>query len=107
MRVEIAVGEPFVLGESPFWDEDGAALWWVDIRAPAIHRWSPASGAARGRARGRLRARPAPRGERPARGALRRLTARPARGPGPRRYCSTLMPAAFTTGVQRSISRRM
>jgi sugar lactone lactonase YvrE len=45
MRVEIAVGEAFVLGESPFWDEDGAALWWVDIRAPAIHRWSPASGA--------------------------------------------------------------
>ena len=45
MNVEIAIREPFTLGESPFWDDAAQALWWVDIRAPAIHRWSPASGA--------------------------------------------------------------
>ena len=44
MRVEIAVREAFTLGESPFWDDAAQALWWVDIRAPAIHRWSPSSG---------------------------------------------------------------
>jgi sugar lactone lactonase YvrE len=42
--VDIAVRETFTLGESPFWDDAAQALWWVDIRAPAIHRWSPATG---------------------------------------------------------------
>lgn len=45
MKVEIAIREPCVLGESPAWDEASQALWWVDIRAPAIHRWSPATDA--------------------------------------------------------------
>jgi sugar lactone lactonase YvrE len=44
VNVEIAVREAFTLGESPFWDDVAQAVWWVDIRAPAIHRWSPASG---------------------------------------------------------------
>ena len=44
MRVEVAVADPCTLGESPFWDAAGRALWWVDIRAPAIHRWSPSTG---------------------------------------------------------------
>ena len=44
MRVEVAVAEACTLGESPFWDEAARALWWVDIRAPAIHRWTPSTG---------------------------------------------------------------
>lgn len=47
MKVEIAIREPCVLGESPLWDVAAQALWWVDIRAPAIHRWSPADDAHR------------------------------------------------------------
>lgn len=35
------------LGESPVWDEEGGVLWWIDIHAPAIHVFSPASGEAR------------------------------------------------------------
>ena len=44
VAVEVAVDEPCLLGESPVWDVAGAALWWVDVRAPAIHRWSPSTG---------------------------------------------------------------
>lgn len=36
-----------ILGESPLWDERAACLWWVDIRAPAIRRLDPATGALR------------------------------------------------------------
>ena len=32
------------LGEGPIWDGRAQALWWVDITAPAIHRFHPASG---------------------------------------------------------------
>ena len=31
------------LGEAPFWDEAGF-LWFVDIKAPALHRYAPADG---------------------------------------------------------------
>ncbi|HCY54922.1 MAG TPA: gluconolaconase [Oceanicaulis sp.] len=31
-----------ILGESPVWD--GQALWWTDIKAPALHRYEPAGG---------------------------------------------------------------
>ena len=34
------------LGECPIWDERTQTLWWVDIRAPAIRRWSPGAYAA-------------------------------------------------------------
>lgn len=33
------------LGESPRWHASERALYWVDIDACALHRWSPASGA--------------------------------------------------------------
>jgi len=33
------------LGEGPVWDSREAALWFVDIKAPAIHRFDPATGA--------------------------------------------------------------
>lgn len=32
-------------GESPVWDETIGRIWWVDIRAPAVHRTDPATGA--------------------------------------------------------------
>lgn len=34
-----------VLGEGPVWSATEQALWFVDIKAPAIHRYHPASGA--------------------------------------------------------------
>lgn len=33
-----------VLGEGPMWDPRNHALYWVDIKAPAIHRYDPAGG---------------------------------------------------------------
>jgi sugar lactone lactonase YvrE len=33
-----------ILGESPIWDEQAQALYWIDIRQPAIRRWDYASG---------------------------------------------------------------
>ena len=30
---------PSLLGESPFWHPDEAALYWVDIPGKALHRW--------------------------------------------------------------------
>ncbi|WP_206240954.1 SMP-30/gluconolactonase/LRE family protein [Novosphingobium terrae] len=33
------------LGEGPVWVARDAALWFVDIKAPAVHRFDPASGA--------------------------------------------------------------
>jgi sugar lactone lactonase YvrE len=32
------------VGESPTWDDRTGQLWWVDIRAPALHRTAPATG---------------------------------------------------------------
>ena len=34
-----------VLGEGPVWSASEQAVWFVDIKAPAIHRFHPASGA--------------------------------------------------------------
>jgi sugar lactone lactonase YvrE len=34
---------PSLLGESPFWHPDEAALYWCDIPGRRIHRWHPAS----------------------------------------------------------------
>src|SRR3954467_11636412 len=35
------------LGEGPVWSAEEAALYWVDIRAPALHRLDPGTGATR------------------------------------------------------------
>jgi sugar lactone lactonase YvrE len=33
-----------VLGESPLWDTDQGALYWVDTKRPAIYRYEPQRG---------------------------------------------------------------
>lgn len=33
-----------IVGESPVWSARERALYWVDIMAPAVHRWHPVSG---------------------------------------------------------------
>jgi sugar lactone lactonase YvrE len=33
------------VGESPVWDHAAGRLWWVDVRAPALHRTDPRDGA--------------------------------------------------------------
>jgi sugar lactone lactonase YvrE len=35
------------LGDGPIWDKDEEAVYWVDIEAPAVHRFTPATGATR------------------------------------------------------------
>jgi hypothetical protein len=37
-----------VLGEGPAWDDEEEALYWVDIKAPAVHRYMPSTGATDG-----------------------------------------------------------
>lgn len=36
---------PMLLGESPLWHPDEAALYWIDIADKAVHRFHPGSGA--------------------------------------------------------------
>ena len=42
--VELAVPHASLLGESPFWHPDEAALYWVDIPGRRLQRYHPASG---------------------------------------------------------------
>ena len=43
-EVEVAAGGNAVLGESPLWSPGEAALYWVDINNPTVHRLDPATG---------------------------------------------------------------
>ena len=43
-EVEVAADGNAVLGESPVWSPDEAALYWVDINNPTVHRLDPATG---------------------------------------------------------------
>ncbi|MDE2413458.1 MAG: SMP-30/gluconolactonase/LRE family protein [Comamonadaceae bacterium] len=43
--IRCAVDCANIVGESPVWSAHEQALYWVDILAPAIHRWHPASNA--------------------------------------------------------------
>lgn len=43
--VDVAVAGPDMLGEGPVWSVREQALYWIDIRAPAVHRLDPATGA--------------------------------------------------------------
>jgi sugar lactone lactonase YvrE len=48
VSIEIACVAPLgcTLGEGPVWDEAGY-VWWVDIKAPALHRYRPEGGETR------------------------------------------------------------
>jgi len=40
----VAIDTPALLGESPFWHPDEQCLYYCDIPAHRLHRWSPATG---------------------------------------------------------------
>ncbi|QDD66176.1 SMP-30/gluconolactonase/LRE family protein [Herbaspirillum seropedicae] len=42
--VTVAFPEPMLLGESPLWHAQEAALYWIDIPGKAVHRLHPESG---------------------------------------------------------------
>jgi sugar lactone lactonase YvrE len=43
--VRVAADTRDVLGESPWWDHASSHLYWIDLRAPALHRLDQISGA--------------------------------------------------------------
>lgn len=43
-KLECVVQSHAAVGECPRWDEKRQRLWWVDILAPALHCFDPASG---------------------------------------------------------------
>ncbi len=44
LSAEVALPAQARLGEGPLWERDEATLWWVDILAARVHRFSPRSG---------------------------------------------------------------
>lgn len=42
--VELALDAQDFLGEGPIWSPKDESLYWVDIKRPAIRRWSPSTG---------------------------------------------------------------
>jgi sugar lactone lactonase YvrE len=44
MKWEVAVAQPDLLGESPFWHPSEQCLYWVDIDGKKVRRWNPGSG---------------------------------------------------------------
>ena len=43
--IHVAADIGDTLGESPWWDATAGCLWWIDVRAPALRRLDPATGA--------------------------------------------------------------
>jgi sugar lactone lactonase YvrE len=43
-HIECVVDAACILGEGPVWDDRARQLWWVDIKAPALHRLDPGGG---------------------------------------------------------------
>ena len=44
MRIECVAPARALVGEGPVWDDRAQVVWWVDIKAPALHRYDPATG---------------------------------------------------------------
>ena len=47
MQVEIVLDAAAQIGESPFWVAEERALYWIDVKAPALYRLDPVSRAQR------------------------------------------------------------
>ena len=45
--VEIAVAAQAKIGETPTWSPSEQALYWIDVKKPALHRYHPGTGAVR------------------------------------------------------------
>ena len=43
-EIAVIVEQRDVLGESPLWHPGEQALYWIDIKAPALRRLDPATG---------------------------------------------------------------
>ena len=46
-EVELVLDAHAEIGESPTWSAAERALYWIDVKAPALHRFDPADGATR------------------------------------------------------------
>lgn len=44
MEIEVALDAHAAIGESPTWAAAEGALYWIDIKKPALHRYDPQSG---------------------------------------------------------------
>ena len=42
--IEVVLDAKAIIGESPTWSPAEAALYWIDVKAPALHRLDPATG---------------------------------------------------------------
>lgn len=47
MLIESVLDAHAVIGESPTWVASESALYWIDVKAPALHRYEPGSGVTR------------------------------------------------------------
>lgn len=47
MKIETVLDAHATIGESPTWVAEEKALYWIDVKAPALHRYVPANGATR------------------------------------------------------------
>lgn len=47
MTIETVLDAHATIGESPTWVAEEEALYWIDVKAPALHRYLPANGATR------------------------------------------------------------
>ena len=45
--IEVVLDSAAIIGESPTWSPDEAALYWIDVKAPALYRYDPATRAQR------------------------------------------------------------
>ncbi|HET8997252.1 MAG TPA: SMP-30/gluconolactonase/LRE family protein, partial [Acetobacteraceae bacterium] len=45
--IELVLDAHAEIGESPTWSVAEQALYWIDVKAPALHRFNPANGATR------------------------------------------------------------
>lgn len=47
MAIEMVLNSHAAIGESPTWVADERALYWIDVKAPALHRFCPDNGSTR------------------------------------------------------------